>query len=236
MLRNLALLLLLANLLVWGWQRWIVPPAAVDALALQASRPPELALLEPRVPRKPGIGAPASCLRVGPFAEPASAEQGAAQLAAQGVPAAVAAESVEVWVGHWVQVPDLGNRAAANEARDALVAAGLADAYVVRTDEGFKISLGVFRERQRADRVARIARGAGFAPVTTDRTRDGEEYWLLVGPLAGGRAPELDGLELDSAGDRILRSEVLACAPAPADSGAAPDSLESAAAAASTPE
>lgn len=232
MLRNLVLCLLLANLLVWAWQRWIVPPDAVDALELQGSRAPELVLLAPAPGRATETPA-ATCLRVGPFAEAAEAERAAGKMATTGLPTAIEAESVEVWVGHWVQVPDLGDRRTANGAREDLVAAGLADAYVVRTDSGFKISLGVFRDLDRAERVARMARGAGFDVVTTDRTRDGEEFWLLIGPMAGP-GPGLAGLE--PAGDRILRTEAVACPATGSDSEAGPNSLESAAAVAPMPE
>lgn len=232
MLRNLFLALLLANLLVWAWQRWVVPPEAADALALQASREPELVLLS-RAPARLAEGAAGTCLRVGPFAEAVAVRAAQQQVRNRGLPVTVEGEAVEIWVGHWVQVPGLSDRGTANAARDALVAAGLADAYVVRADGGFKISLGVFRERDRADRVARIARGAGFDAVTADRTRDGEEYWLQVGPMAGA---SLDLAGLEPAADRILRSETGACPGPPPDSGPAPDSLESAAAAGSTPE
>lgn len=232
MLRNLVLFLLLANALVWAWQRWIVPPEATDALELQASRAPELVLLNP-APGSAFAGPAATCLRVGPFAAAAEAEQGAEKIAARGLPTELEAEPVEIWVGHWVQVPDLGSRSAANEALEDLMAAGLSDAYVVRTDSGFKVSLGVFRDRDRAERVARMARGAGFDAMTTDRTKDGEEFWLLVGPMAGAG---LDLAGLEPAGDRILRSEAVGCPAGTADSEPGPDSLESAAAAAPMPE
>ena len=232
MWRNLMFFLVLANLMVWAWQRWIVPPDAADALALQASRAPELVLLSPGSAGA-GAGVVDTCLRVGPFASGPDAQQGAATLKTRGLGVSVESESVEIWLGHWVQVPDLADRAAANSAREDLVAVGLGDAYVVRTDSGFKISLGVFRDKDRADRVAGMARGAGFTPVTADRTRDGEEYWLLVGPMEGAG---LDLAGLEATGDRILRSEVVACPGTAADSEPRPDSLESAAAAAPTPE
>jgi cell division septation protein DedD len=232
MVRNLALLLLLANVLFWAWQRWVVPPEAADALALQASRTPELVLLN----RAPGaVGGPGIeiCLRVGPFESAGDAGSGAAELRGRGLRVAVEAESVEVWLGHWVQIPEMARRSDATDAREALAAAGLADAYVVRTDSGFKISLGVFRDKTRADRVADMAQGAGFSAITTDRTRDGEAFWLLVGPTAEG---SLDLAGLESSGERILRSESVACPGNAADSGTQRDSLESAAAVAPMPE
>lgn len=231
-MRKLLLSLLLANLLVLAWQRWIVPPQAPDALRLQARRAPELILMSPQT--GPGGGpAQRNCVRVGSFASADSAEQGARRLAGQGIAATVEAEPVEVWLGHWVQVPGLADRGAASQASEDLAAAGLQDAYVVRTDDGFSVSLGVFKERARADRVAQIARGAGYPVQTTDRTRDGEEYWLLVVPTAGA-GPDL--ADLAPAGDRILRSESVPCPAGPADGGPQADSLESAAAAAPMPE
>jgi hypothetical protein len=231
-MRSFVLLLLLANLLVLAWQRWIVPPDAPDALALQARRSPELALARPAA--APGrLAGPLNCARIGPFTDAATARRGAGLLADRGVAGSVEAEPVEVWLGHWVQVPGLANRAAADGARDGLVAAGLKDAYVVRADDGFKVSLGVFRDRGRADRVAQIARGAGFEVLMTDRTRDGEEFWLVAesaGIVTG------DFAALAAAGDRILRSEPVACPPDAGRGDPRTDSVESSAAAASTPE
>jgi hypothetical protein len=232
MMRNLVLLLLLANLLVLAWQRWIVPPQAADALRLQAQRAPELLLLS----LGSGSGADPSlqaCLRVGPFGSAEGAEQGARSMAGRGIAAIVEVEPVEVWLGYWVQVPGLADRGAASRASEALAAAGLRDAYVVRTDDGFKVSLGVFKERGRAERVALVARGAGYPVQTTDRTRDGEEYWLRLPP---GTGSGVELAELEPEADRILRSESVPCVVGPADGGAARDSLESTAAAAPAPE
>ena len=225
LMRNLVLLLVLANLLVLAWQRWIVPPPAADPLQLQAQREAELVLIKAEPPSgATPSGAGRACLRVGPFATDEQAAAAAAGLRSQGLSATARTEAGEVWVGHWVQVPDLASRAAAAEARDALVAAGVADAYVVRADGDYKISLGVFRERTRAERVARLARGAGFEVLTTDRTRAGEETWLWLEP---GETPDLRALA--GPGDQILRSEPAPCTAGPADSGAGANPLESAA-------
>jgi hypothetical protein len=235
-MRNLVLVLVLANLLVLAWQRWIVPPPAADALALQAVREPELVLLKAAMAPEPAVAAssrPAACIRIGPFASAEAAANGAAVLSARGLDPSSQVEAAEVWVGNWVQVVDLPDRQAAVKAREALVAAGVQDAYVVQDSPGYKISLGVFRDLARAERVARLARGAGYPVETTDRVRAGEEHWLvLLAP--GGAAPGLQ--ELASGADRILRSEPVACVGLPADSKEPGDPLESAAAAATVPE
>ncbi|MGI9331370.1 MAG: hypothetical protein ACR2QB_11735 [Gammaproteobacteria bacterium] len=210
-MRNLILLLVLANLLVLAWQRWIVPPPAADALALQAVREPELVLLKSTIDSGQAVAAysgSAACVRIGPFTDAEAAADGAAVLRARGLAPSSQVEAAEVWVGHWVQVPGLQGRQAAVKAREALVAAGVQDAYVVQDSPGYKISLGVFRERARAERVARLARGAGFTVDTTDRVRAGEEHWLVL-PATNGAVPGLQ--ELAPGGDRILRSEPAAC-------------------------
>jgi len=235
-MRNLVLALVLANLLVLAWQRWIVPPPAADALALQAVREPELVLLKSAEPASPQVAVtpgPAACIRIGPFETAEAAADGAAVLSGRGLDPSSRVEAAEVWVGHWVQVADLPDRQSAVQAREALVVAGVQDAYVVQADPGFKISLGVFRELARAERVARLARGAGYRVAMTDRVRAGEEHWLVL-PALEGDSPGLQ--ELAPGSDRILRSEPATCAVVPDDSKEPGDPLESAAADADVPE
>jgi len=235
-MRNLVLALVLANLLVLAWQRWIVPPPAADALALQAVREPELVLLKPAMAPAAAVAvasSPGACIRIGPFASAESAADGAAVLSARGLDPSSQVEAAEVWVGHWVQVAGLPDRQAAAQAREALVAAGVKDAYIVQDSPGYKISLGVFRDLARAERVARLARGAGYPVETIDRFRTGEEHWLVL-LTPGGAPPALQ--ELAPGDDRILRSEPAACAGLPADSKEPGDPLESAAAETAVPE
>ena len=72
----------------------------------------------------------------------------------------------------------------------------------------FSISLGVFRDRDRADKVAVAAAALGFHPQTTDRYRAGIQYWLTVAVPAGRTLPLAD---LGRESGQILRSDQVAC-------------------------
>lgn len=222
-MRNLFLLLLLANLLLLGWQRWVMPPAAEDAYALAGTRSPQLALLAPAAPPETAQTAIAGCVRIGPFEDPAVSREAADRLSAENLDVFRFSESGEIWVGHWVQVIDLAGRDEAEAALDSLAAVGRSDAYIVRGDDGYRISLGVFRSLEGADSVANEAVGAGLTTLTTDRFRTGTEYWLLVDERAGA-LPDLAALGLS--GRDILRSEPAPCRDS-GDGGQGRDSLES---------
>ena len=96
----------------------------------------------------------------------------------------------------------------AETARQRLVAGGLADAYLMQDGAEPMISLGVFRDRSRADRVASAARTLGFMVTMRDRYRPAVEQWLLIRPRPD-QAPEMADLSL--AGDRIMRTESAPC-------------------------
>jgi len=222
-LRNLFLLLLLANLLLLAWQRWVMPPPAADAYALDGDRSPQLALLVPTAPPAAVEQDTAGCVRIGPFEDPAVSREAADRLTAEDLDVFRYSESGEVWVGHWVQVIDLDNRDEAEAALDRLAKVGRSDAYIVRGEDGYRISLGVFRSMDGADSVANQAVRAGLTTLTTDRFRAGTEYWLLVDERAGA-LPDLAALGLS--GEDILRSEPAPCRGL-GDGGPEPVSLES---------
>jgi hypothetical protein len=233
--RNLFLTLLLANILLFAWNRWVVPPPRpVAATASVAPRPPEA-----EAPASPGgdiaampassrpasaAAAPAqsvpppiaavppgsadTCVQVGPLPAAEAAAELGRSLASRGIPAATIARDTQVWVGNWIQVGGFSSPAAADDARRRLVAGGLADAYLMQEGPEPVISLGVFREKERADRVAAVARGLGFNPVSTNRYRPAVEYWLLARIPAAGTRPS-DGLPLARSG--LLRVEPAEC-------------------------
>ncbi len=84
----------------------------------------------------------------------------------------------------------------AENARAALQAAGLADAFVI-TEEGAGtvVSLGVHADAARADATAAAARAAGFEPRTIDRLRTEDVTWLDVDRQSNGGLPEFDELQ-----------------------------------------
>jgi len=199
-----------------------MPPPAEDPYALGDARSPQLALLAPEPPGAAQTVV-AGCFRIGPFEDPGVSREVADRLAADNLGVFRYSESGEIWVGHWVQVIDLDGRDEAEAALDRLSEVGRSDAYIVRGDEGYRISLGVFRSLDGAESVANEAVRAGLTTLTTDRFRTGTKYWLLVDERAGA-LPDLAALGLS--GQDILRSEPAPCRDG-GNGGTELDSLES---------
>lgn len=224
-MRNLFLALVLANLLFAGWRLWIAPPevpprqlqatgreAELRVVAASQAAAPEgdagdqaaaaVAGSEPATAAgtgAPGVGGAASCSRLGPIGDGQFADTLRATLAARGLRATTVVEAGQVWVGHWVQLESVPTREAADRMVARLAEGGLPDAYVFQSQPPFSVSLGVFREKERADKVAAAAAALGFHPQVTDRYRSGAQYWLFLqaapealqlGDLARNAGPE----------------------------------------------
>ncbi len=213
-MKNLFLLLLLGNLLFWGWRTWVVPPE-VPALELRTpGKEPRIVLLGP-VPAAPASGAGSnsvvgtgSCVRLGPIALEHLAEKLRNRLLTSGFVPTLAEESGQIWFGYWVQLEAGATREEADSVVARLAAGGLPDANVSSTVPPFQVSLGVFRDRKLADTMAAKATGLGFRPKISDRYRAGTEYWLTM-RLPAGRRLSLE--ELGRETGEILRSEPVAC-------------------------
>lgn len=238
-MRNLFLTLLLANLLFLAWQLWIEPdsppttlqpagarlalgdaPDGSEAVASAIRPGPPVAPVIPQqsLPVVPGLkpqpeGAPlaaqSSCLRLGPMPDGTVARRAATALAGQGYLADVQELPGQTWLGHWVQIAGFGTREQAEGARRRLMSGGLVDAYLMEDGPGSVVSLGVFRDRSRAERVLAAAQNMGFSPVIRDRVRPTIEPWVLVRLTPGQKGPTIP--DLGPGGAWIVRSEATAC-------------------------
>lgn len=219
-MRNLFLTLLFANLLLLGWVFWVDPESPVPVRATGAN---ELAIFGETTTGVAGPSTPvdvaSQCLFIGPVPDPNAAQQLSVSLAKKGIKAEPVPREGRVWVGHWVQIQGFADRELAEAARQRLLEAGLPDAYAMQDGPISIISLGVFRERGRAERVIEAARLAGFKAVMRERIRTTTEYWL-VSDQAGGQQVALG--ELAAGFDRILRAESGPCPP-PAPASVAPE-------------
>lgn len=221
-MRNVFLALLLANLLFLGWRLWVAPPdLPAGQLRAVANEPAVTPLRALGIAADPGgrggVPSPgpgggdalgAGCFRIGPIADGQLADTIRARLTATGSATSLAAEEGQVWVGHWVQLESVASRDEADAVVARLAAGGLPDAYVLQTSPPYSISLGVFRDRERADAVAAAAARLGFRARLTDRFRSGLQYWLSVGVPAGATLP-LEQLGRESG--QILRAEAVPC-------------------------
>ncbi|MDP2322771.1 MAG: hypothetical protein Q8N51_01925 [Gammaproteobacteria bacterium] len=207
-MRNLFLALILANLLFLAWHVWIDPsePASPvsgpDDLVVFGAGPGQAS---PGLLGNQSVG---TCLQMGPLPSDAAAQQVRERLASRGVDAIPVTRETQQWLGHWVQIDGFSSVAAAETAHQRLISGGLADAYLMQDGAEPLISLGVFRDQSRAERVVETARALGFDAVMRDRYRPAVEQWLLIRPRAG---QSLGAADLSIAGDRIMRTEKAAC-------------------------
>jgi hypothetical protein len=212
-MRKLVLALLLANLLYLAWNQWIRVPDSrpvmsqsrdVPTLHTPAERPPERRRPPPPEPSPPAPRP--ACYSLGPFPDPAAARVFADELAAADIDYRLQARETTVSGGWWVYLGPLDSRQAAQDLTVRLADAGITDFYIVPGGE-FRnaISLGVFRESDRAQGQAARARNLGLTPVVRERQLTESAFWLdfealeLPGGLedlaAGGSVGQVPGDE-----------------------------------------
>jgi hypothetical protein len=189
--KNLLLILLLANILffLWGMLDQPKPQPGVVILDEREFGPPpgagasEAADEVASIGATPGSGTATdreavtgrSCVSVGPFMDEDESAPAERFYADAGLQTNVRSLEAEVFVGHWVQIREVSGEDAARNMLAELKDGGLKDAYIVRTeDEGLKISLGVFDDIERAERVELEARSMGYtadiSPRRAERT------------------------------------------------------------------
>lgn len=185
--RALIVLLLVLNLGIATWWITRAGPAPVPAPAAPPGVPRLQLLGEVREPTPPPSAAtqspirasmppPASpmtmrCHAFGPFADDARAARATAWLAPQVLRSRVRDAAAEPSRGWDVLLPPFPDRAAAQAAVDRLVAAGVADHYILAEgDDANAVALGRYRSEAAAQRRRAELQAAGFA--ATIRTLD----------------------------------------------------------------
>jgi hypothetical protein len=192
--RTVFIALLFANLAYFAWAHWVdvpPPPPVNEAIA----KLPRLKLAEelPPAPQPPPTQAEktelndsAACLSLGPFAGSDASVRAAAALRARGFAPRQRAEEGKISAGYWVYVSGMQGQAEADKALATLVRNGIKDALVMSEppDSGRRLSLGVFGERARAEKLAQAVRQqTGLAAEVAERKLPGTNYWVdLAGP------------------------------------------------------
>lgn len=197
-MRNLLLLLLLANILYYMWGRFVDDPDETGVVVVSESElgPPlnvsgmVVAEAATSVGAVLGSGKPSdlaalvgrSCVTIGPFKSNTDADGALAEYENDGMRASVRTTQGQVFVGHWVQIRNIPDRDAGNAMLDKLKAGGLGDAYLVPTEEeGLKISLGLFGEMSRAERIELQAKSLDLQADITPRMRDATVFYVDIG-------------------------------------------------------
>jgi hypothetical protein len=197
-MKNLLLLLILANVLYLMWGMFATEDAQPGVAVVEESDlgPPLDVTTDQDSATIASVGAVLgsgdrsdleavvgrSCVTIGPFTVSDDADTAVLEYTNEGMKVAVRSTQGQIFVGHWVQIRDVPDEATASEMLEKLKAGGLSDAYLVRTeDEGLKISLGLFGNVERAERVELQARSMDLPADISPRTRDGKIFFVDIG-------------------------------------------------------
>jgi hypothetical protein len=237
--------LLALNLVYLAWAGWIDVPAAPPVVTQASPKLPQLALATQAESsaetslahavsgndasvQTVGTGedntlrttpAPARCVSVGPFNDLSQAARGAALLRDRGFDPKQRAEQGDTWEGFWVYV---GVKSATDETKliKALDRAGISDAHTMpEGDDGRRVSIGLFTEKERAEKRAQAVKRLGYTAEIVERKQTGSVYWVDIDLGANDHTVPTEGLL--SIGDAGSRLEIRVCpaggaVPAPA--------------------
>ncbi|TVQ46387.1 MAG: SPOR domain-containing protein [Gammaproteobacteria bacterium] len=219
-MRRLLLVLLLANLAMLAWRYWVLvpepgepPPSGQDSV---------LALVdEPRLDARPMDEVPVAdvpvadvpvvavrCVSIGPFASPEVSARFAEELRGEGLSPIQQAEEGQLWAGYWL-VASFDSRDGARAAAERLREGGVPDAYVIPGEETFTVSLGLFTQRQRAERLRDQAEAFAVQAELRDRYRSATVYRLQLEVPEGVELPPLP----EGAAARDARIQPVSCPP-----------------------
>lgn len=207
-MRNLLLILLLANILyfMWGWFARDEEPPGVAIVDESDLGPPLAVSPMPEADVIASVGAVLgsgeksdlaavvgrACVTIGPFRDRDDADDAQTRYAAEGMQTEIRAGTGQYFVGHWVQIRNVPSRDESNRMLRVLKEGGLADAYPVDTeDEGLKISLGLFGNLESAEKIELQAQSLGFDADISARTSEGEVHWVDVALPPGKGAGEI---------------------------------------------
>ncbi len=221
MYRNLFLILLAANLVFLGLQLVTAGDNPAQLAVVGGSEVPSLALVdesESTVPQEVAVAiennqstVPRRCLSLGPFSDERELAEARARLQAQGLDGEVRHAPGRIWVGYWIFLPATETREEAVGRVEALRERGVRDLYIEPAGERENaVSLGVFSERDRAQRRYREIRELGFQPQIARRTREGTVFWL---DFESAEDLRIDPAGFQVAAGRIVRLASRTCPP-----------------------
>lgn len=196
-MKNLLLLLILANILYFMWGLFVTddPQPGVAVVAESDLGPPlDVTTRQARdtvasVGAVLGSGEPSdleavvgrSCVTIGPFKVVGDADSAVLEYTNEGMRAAKRLGKAQVFIGHSVQVEDVASRAAGREMLKKLGEQGLNDAFIVGNDEvGYAIALGIFGQLENAEKVELQARSAGFEVEVAPMMRDADVFFVDI--------------------------------------------------------
>ena len=216
-----------ANLAYFGWAHWVDAPRPVVENAAFAKLPRLRMRNEVVQPVSPPVAgsahkvalnipaAPGSCVSIGPFGDIGSSARAAAVLKDKGFDPQQRAVAGETSDGFWVYVGGLKTDSQVDRVRQDLIFHGIADAQAM-ADAGAadrRVSVGLFSERERADKRARQVQHLGLKAEVAERRLPVSMYWVDVTPPTENSSVPIDDLLAEGVGSKV---GVQACPAAPA--------------------
>jgi hypothetical protein len=182
--RTLFFALLVANVLFFGWARWIDVPPQTTAPTAQDSSVPTLALARTPAPATAAKAAPVAtspgqrCRSLGPFPDGAAAAAAAVALRARGIEPHNRSAETSVSDGYWVYISDLGDPPEQQRVLARLGRGGIQGTVMIDAGESARVSVGIFSDQSRAVRRAEQVRALGLKPILDLHQRVLRRYWL----------------------------------------------------------
>lgn len=223
-MKNLLLLLILANILYFMWGLFTTEdPQPGIAVVEESDLGPPLNVTTEQdrdtiasVGAVLGSGEPSdleavvgrSCVTIGPFKNRDDADSAVLEYN-EGMRAALRTAQGQIFIGHSVQVLNVPSREAGRAMLGRLADAGLGDAFIVGNDEvGLSISLGIFGNASNAEKTELQAESAGFEVDISPMTRDGAIFFVDIGLPPGKGA----GAIMEKYGeDRVALRDAATC-------------------------
>jgi hypothetical protein len=187
-LRIVLIVLVLANVLFFGWSRMEGRPvAASTAPAVDGVLSLAVASARPRT----------HCQRLGPYLDESGASAALAALTARGFQAQVK-QLEALRVTSWnVRVVGLGSKAARDAAEARLRRAGVSDTVVIQSTSGdIQLYAGVFRDAAGVKRRIATIENAGYHAQADEREQRVLERWINTELGVQATAPTLTELGL----------------------------------------
>jgi hypothetical protein len=225
-------LLLIANLAFFGWAELVDAPQPAPTNAAYAKLP-RLKLVNevPADVARPSSGnarktaleiTPETprCFSIGPFDDQDSAMRSASKLREKGLTPRQRVEKGEISKGFWVYIGGLKTDDDVAKVLRTLEQSHVDDAHLMPDSSGdaHQVSVGLFSERDRADRRAESVQKLGLQPEVAERKLPGTLFWMDVDLAAGTAAPTPQDV---AAGADTSHIEVTPCV-APTTPDAAP--------------
>ena len=231
-------LLLFANLVFLAWAEWIDVPQPAASNDVYAKLP-RLKLVgeEPSHNSRPSSGsgsarktalqppaptASAQCVSVGPFEDESAVTGEASLLREKGLRGRQRSQEGEVSKGFWVYIGGLKSDRDVAQVMRTLQQSHVDDAKVMQ-DAGAdtqRVSVGLFSDRERADRRAASLKKLGLEPEVSERKVPGTVFWMDIDLPPGVATPSAQDLAGTAAATGPI--EVAPCPRSPSDDGTAP--------------